>query len=418
MPCRRRCGKSTGATGKDEQVLDSLPPPILQQHESPYIMPSPACVTDYRLLAQRRLPRWLFDFIDGGSCDEVTLNANRADLAALRLRQRVMRDVSKVETGATLFGQAVNMPLVLGPVGFAGMLARRGEVQAARAAERAGVPFCLGTLATCSLEEVRQAVKTPFWFQLYMLRDRGFVRSLLQRAQQAGCRVLVVTADVATGGVRYRDIRNNKSGGRLANLAGKAWELASHPAWTREVNLLGRPLVYGNLVDAIPNGRSNADMGSWVASQLDASLTWKDLGWLREHWDGPIIVKGILEIEDARSALDAGAAGIVVSNHGGRQLDTVRSTIAALPAIVDAVGGRLEVLMDGGVRSGQDLAKVLALGARAALVGRPWMWALAAGGEAGVAAMLQKLRRELEVGMALQGIVEVSGITRAALDLD
>jgi L-lactate dehydrogenase (cytochrome) len=375
----------------------------------------PASLDDYRPIAQRRLPRWLFDFIDGGSYDELTLAANRSDLRAIQLRQRVLRDVSHIETSATVLGQALPFPLALAPVGFAGMVARRGEVQAARAAEKAGVPFCLGTLATCSIEEVRQAVKTPFWFQLYMFRDRGFVRELLQRVQQAECPVLLVTADLATGSIRYRDMRQNINGSVFTRAAIKAWTLARHASWANDVALRGRPHICGNLVGATPGGK-NSELSAWAASQLDPSLSWKDLAWVREHWNGPIVVKGIMDAEDARRAADIGAQGIVVSNHGGRQLDSVRSSILALPAIADAVGNRLDILMDGGVRNGQDIAKALALGARAVLTGRPWLWALAAEGEAGVAAMLAKLRRELEVTMALQGIDDVARIDRDTLD--
>jgi L-lactate dehydrogenase (cytochrome) len=371
----------------------------------------PASVSDYRLVAQRRLPRWLFDFIDGGSYDEITLQANRSDLRAIQLRQYVMRDVSRINTSTTMLRQSLRMPLALAPVGFAGMVARRGEVQAARAAEQSGVPFCLGTLATCSIEEVRAAVKTPFWFQLYMFRDRGFVRELLQRVQKAECPVLLVTADLATGGIRYRDMRHNLNGGLLTRMMVRTWTVARHAAWARDVILRGRPLICGNLVGATPGGK-DSELSAWAASQLDPTLTWNDLAWVRDNWNGPIVVKGILEVDDARRAADLGVDGIVVSNHGGRQLDSVRSSISSLPAIADAVGDRLEVLMDGGIRSGQDIVKALALGAKCVLAGRPWLWALAAGGEAGVAAMLEKLRRELEVSMALQGISEVSRIDR------
>ncbi len=381
-------------------------------------MHSPASVSDYRLLAQQRLPRWLFDFIEGGSYDEVTLAANRSDLQAIRLRQRVMCDVSHVDVSTVVLGQAMSMPVVPAPVGFAGLVARRGEVQAARAACQAGVPFCLGTLSTCSIEEVRQGVDQPFWFQLYMLRDRGFVRELLQRATRAGCPVLVITVDLATGSIRYRDARHNLNGGVAARVMQRAWTAACHARWAYDVNLRGRPLTYGNFEGAMPRGGNAADLPGWINSQLDASLRWADLGWVRENWDGPIVLMGILDVEDARSASDVGVDAIVVSNHGGRQLDSVCSAIASLPAIADAVGDRLEILMDGGVRSGQDVAKACAFGARAVLVGRPWLWALAAGGQAGVAAMLHKLRRELEVSMALQGITGIAGITRHALHPD
>ena len=379
-------------------------------------MTVPASAHDYRLLAQRRLPRQLFDYVDGGSYDEVTLQANRADLLALRLRQQVMRDVSTLHTACTLLGEQRSMPVALAPVGLAGMMARRGEVQAARAAEKAGVPFCLSTVGICSIEEVRQAVSKPFWFQLYMMRDRGYVRELLQRAQAAGCSTLVFTVDLAVVGTRYADVRNGMRGGlSFGDKLARAWNIACHASWVRDVALGGKPLVFGNLAAAVPNGRRLEQFSAWVASQFDPSVTWKDLLWVREHWQGPIIIKGVMEADDARAAADIGATGLVVSNHGGRQLDSAPSTVSALPAIVDAVGDRLEVLMDGGVRTGQDVAKALALGARGVLIGRPWVWALAARGEAGVSAILDNLKRELEVTMALQGVADVREIDRGTL---
>ncbi|MFA6310916.1 MAG: L-lactate dehydrogenase [Sterolibacterium sp.] len=367
-------------------------------------MLAPASINDYRLLARRRLPRQLFDYIDGGSYEEVTLAANRADLLALRLRQRVMRDVSRIETSATILGQAAKLPLALAPIGLAGLMARRGEVQAARAAEKAGVPFCLSTVSLCSIEEVRRATAAPFWFQLYMMRDRGYVRELLQRAETAGCSALVFTLDLAVLGSRYRDTRNGMNGGlTLAGKLAKAWDTARRIGWLGDVALGGRPLVFGNLAAAVPSGKKLFDFKRWVDSQFDASVTWRDLDFVRENWRGPIVLKGILDADDAMSAADSGAQAIIVSNHGGRQLDSAPSSIAALPAIVEAVGDRLEVFMDSGIRSGQDIAKALALGARAALIGRPWIWALAARGERGVSEVLDILTRELQVTLALLG---------------
>lgn len=367
-------------------------------------MLTPASITDYRELARRRLPRRLSDYIDGGSYDEVTLAANRDDLLALRLRQRVMRDVSQSDTSIKVLGQTIRLPVALAPIGLAGLMACRGEVQAARAAEQAGVPFCLSTVSLCSIEEVRQATSAPFWFQLYMLRDRGYVRELLQRAAAAGCSALVFTLDLPVMGSRYRDTRNGMNGGtsvaaRLANV----WDTARRLGWLRDVALGGRPLVFGNIAAAVPTGRSIFDFKRWVDSQFDASVTWRDLEFVRQNWRGPIVLKGILEAEDARSAADIGAQAIIVSNHGGRQLDSVPSSIAALPAIAEAVGDRIEVLMDSGVRSGQDIAKALALGARVAMIGRPWVWALAARGERGVVEILDILTRELKVTLALLG---------------
>ena len=380
----------------------------------------PASVADYRLLAQAYLPRQLFDYIDGGSYDEVTLRANRADLQSLRLRQQVLRDVSQLDTGSKLLGRAVALPLALAPVGLAGVFAPRGEVAAALAAEAAGVPFCLSTVSVCSIEEVRAAVQAPFWFQLYMMRDRGFVGELLQRAQAAACSALVVTADLAVLGARYRDVRNGMAGTRfLGDKLARGVDLLRHPAWLRDVAVGGRPLVFGNLAGAVPSARMLSQFAGWVASQFDASVTWKDLAWIRDHWSGPIIIKGVLDAGDACAAADLGAAAVIVSNHGGRQLDSAPSAISALPAIVDAVGDRLEVLMDGGIHSGQDVVKALALGARAALLGRAWVYALGAGrrygGGPGVAALLANLRREMEVTMALQGVTAVGQLDRQAL---
>jgi len=381
-----------------------------------FSMSTPASTNDYRLLAQRRLPRQLFDYIDGGSYEEVTLAANRADLLALRLRQRVLRDVSRIDTGVTLLGQALKLPLALAPIGLAGLMARRGEAQAARAAEQVGIPFCLSTVSICALEEVRQATQAPFWFQLYMLRDRGYVRELLQRAQAVGCGALVFTVDLAVLGARYRDTRNGMNGGlTLAGKLAKAWDTARRVGWLRDVVLGGQPLVFGNLAAAVPAARNLFDFKRWVDAQFDASVTWRDLDFVRQHWSGPLILKGILDAEDARAAADIGANALIVSNHGGRQLDSTPSSIAALPGIVDAVGDRLEIMMDGGIRSGQDIAKALALGARAVLIGRPWIWALAARGEIGVMQILDILAREFQVTLALLGVARADRLDQSAL---
>ena len=365
----------------------------------------PATVSDYRTLAESRLPRQLFDYIDGGSVDEYTLAANREDLARLRLRQRVLRDVSRVDTTTSIAGRSASMPVVLAPVGLAGLMRRRGEVQAARAAEAAGVPFCLSTVGLCSLEEVRAATRAPFWFQLYMMRDRGHVRELLQRARQAGVDTLVFTVDLAVVGSRYRDTRNGMGGGlggwgRLRS----SLNFAVHPRWLVDVALGGRPLVFGNLASYVASAKNVQQFRSWIDSQFDPSVTWRDIEWLRTEWPGTLIIKGILEAEDACAAADAGAQGIVVSNHGGRQLDGAPSSISALPRIADAVAGRLEILMDGGVRSGQDVVKALALGAQSVMIGRAWVYALAARGEAGVRHLLSQMQRELSVTLALTGL--------------
>ena len=369
----------------------------------------PAAVGDYRELARRRLPRLLFDYIDGGSYAEATLGRNVADFETLALRQRVLKDVSKISLKTELFGQPLAMPVMLGPVGMAGMYARRGEVQAARAARAAGVPFCLSTVGVCDLAEVTRAVETPPWFQLYMIRDRGYMAELLSRASTLGCPVLVFTVDLPVPGARYRDMRTGLFGGppTLASGLRRALDGISHPSWLWDVQVNGKPHTFGNLAAAIPEARGVADFWPWVGRNFDPSLTWDDLDWIRQHWAGPIVIKGILDPEDAREAVKRGADGVIVSNHGGRQLDGVLSGVAALPPIVDAVGDQLTVLMDGGVRSGLDVVKALALGAKACLIGRAWAWALGARGEAGVAHVLAIIRQEMMMAMALTGCTDV-----------
>jgi len=369
---------------------------------------APATVSDYRRLAEARLPRQLFDYIDGGAVDERTLAANREDFARIRLRQRVLRDVSRIETSMDVAGRPATMPVVLAPVGLAGLMRRRGEVQAARAAEAAGVPFCLSTVGLCSLEEVRAATKAPFWFQLYMMRDRGHVAELLQRARAVGVNTLVFTVDLAVVGARHRDTRNGMGGGLSAwGSLKSALNFAAHPRWLLDVALGGRPLVFGNLASYVSSAKNIQQFRSWIDSQFDASVTWRDIDWLRSEWPGTLIIKGILEAEDACAAADAGAQGIVVSNHGGRQLDGAASSISALPRIADAVDGRLEILIDGGVHSGQDVVKAVALGARAVMIGRAWVFALAARGEAGVRHLLTQMQRDLVVTLALTGITSI-----------
>lgn len=380
----------------------------------------PASVSDYRELARRRLPRQFFDYIDGGAYGESSMRENIEDLHRIHLRQRVLRDVSRIDLRSEVMGQSLSMPVVLGPVGLAGLFARRGEVQAARAAQRAGVPFCESTVSLCSIEEVRAARATdagmPFWFQLYVMRDRGYSRELLQRAHAAGCPVLVFTVDLSVLGLRYRDTRNGMTGptGALGKLV-HAWDFVSHPSWLLDVAVGGKPLVFGNLSKAVPQARSLPAFKAWVDAQFDPAVTWKDLSWLRENWPGKIIAKGILDADDARIAAEVGFDGVLVSNHGGRQLDGVPSTISVLPAIVDAVGDRLEILIDGGIRSGLDVVKALALGARACVLGRAWAYALAARGESGVAHVLDIMRKEMEVAMALTGCTDLRSINKDIL---
>ncbi len=375
-----------------------------------------ASVSDYRELARRRLPHIFFEYIDGGSYAEETLRRNVVDLEAIALRQLVMRDTTKLDMTVQTLGQTLKMPVGLSPVGMAGMYARRGETQAARAAAAAGVPFCLSTVGVCSIEEVAATGVAP-WFQLYMLKDRGYMRELLQRAKAAGSPVLVFTVDLPTPGSRYRDIRSGFSGaGPLKAALTQAWDGITHPAWTWDVFVHGRPHTLGSVQGAVTEGRRVTDFLAWIAKNFDRSVTWKDMDWVRETWDGPIVVKGVLDPADARDAVRAGAQGLVVSNHGGRQLDGVKSSISALPRIAQAVGADLEVYMDGGVRSGLDVLKALALGAKACFVGRPWAWALGAGGQPAVEKMLDVLRAELAVAMILTGCTDVRNAGRSLLD--
>jgi L-lactate dehydrogenase (cytochrome) len=373
---------------------------------------TPANVEDYRRLAESRLPRQLFDYIDGGAVDERTMAANREDFARYQLRQRVLRDVSGIDTSTDIAGSRASMPVVLAPVGLAGLMRRRGEVQAARAAAASGVPFCLSTVGLCSLEEVRAATPSKFWFQLYMMRDRGYVRELLQRARNVGVETLVFTVDLAVVGARYRDRRNGMGGGLSpwANLRSML-NFAAHPRWLVDVALGGRPLVFGNLASYVASAKNVKQFRSWIDAQFDPSVTWHDIEWLRREWPGRLIIKGILEPEDARAAAGAGAQGIVVSNHGGRQLDSAPSSISALPRIVEAVPAGCEVMMDGGVRSGQDVVKALALGAHSVMIGRPWIYALAARGEQGVRDVLSLLQKEMAVTLALTGVTRIADVS-------
>jgi len=366
-----------------------------------------ASVSDYREGARRRLPRVLFDYIDGGSYAEETLAANVADIQTLKLRQRVLKDVSNLNTQTELLGQTLAMPVALAPVGLAGMNARRGEAQAARAARAAGVPFTLSTVGVCTVDEVAKAAGTPPWFQLYMVRDRGFMADVLAMVQAAGCPVLFFTVDLAVPGTRYRDQRNGMLATTGAQRLAQAMDGLAHPAWLWDVQVNGGPHTLGTVAGAAKDLKRLVEFMTWIGRNFDPSITWDDLAWVRARWKGPIVIKGVLDVADARLAADLGAEGIVVSNHGGRQLDGAASSIRALPRIAQAVGDRTTVLMDGGVRSGLDVLKALASGAKACLIGRAWAWSLGAAGEAGVAHMLQILRAELRVAMALTGCTDV-----------
>jgi L-lactate dehydrogenase (cytochrome) len=377
---------------------------------------APATIGDYRELARRRLPRQLFDYIDGGAYEESTLRANVADLEAIKLRQRVMVDVETRTQATTVLGQPLSTPVILAPVGLGGMFAPRAEVQAIRAATAAGVPFVESTVSICGLDEVAGASSRPPWFQLYVMKDRSFAEGLLQKAAAVDAPVVVLTVDLPVVGARFRDTRNAMTGevGGLAKLR-RGLDLASHPRWVKEVAVGGKPLVFGNLEEAVPGARTPAAFRRWVDHQFDPSVTWDDIAWVREHWAGKVLVKGVLDAEDARRAADAGVDGLVVSNHGGRQLDAVPSTVAALPAIAEAVGDQLEVLVDGGVRSGLDVVKFLALGARACLIGRAWAWAVAARGEAGVAHVLEVIQSDIDVALGLTGTTDIADLDRSIL---
>ncbi len=375
-----------------------------------------ASALDYRELARRRLPPFLFEYIDGGSYAEVTLRRNVADLENVSLRQRVLADVSAIDLSTELFGRSLSMPVVLGPVGLAGMNARRGEVQAARAAEAAAIPFCLSTVSACPLDEVAAGVAKPIWFQLYMIRDRGFMRELLSKARALGCSALVFTVDMAVPGSRYRDYHSGLAGAPgLQGSLRRVLQAIAHPRWAWDVGICGRPHQLGNVAPVLGKNSGLEDFFAWMRNNFDPSVTWRDLDFIREHWDRPLIIKGILDPADAKEAAAVGADGIVVSNHGGRQLDGVPSTARALPPIADAVGDRLTVLVDGGVRSGLDVVRMLALGAKGVLLGRAWAYALAGGGQAGVAHMLRLVEAEMRVAMALTGRTDIASIDRSIL---
>ena len=377
----------------------------------------PASFADFRRGAERRLPRFLFDYYDGGAGAEVTLRSNTADWEAVRLNQKVLVDVSNMDCGTELFGEKLAMPLVLAPIGMGGMSARRGEVQAKRAADKAGIPFCLSTVGICTMEELGATGDKPFWFQLYMLKDRGIVQEILERAWAAGVRTLAFTIDLAVLGTRYRDIRNGMAGGLgpWGNFRSGALDYALHPGWAIDVGLRGGPHGFGNLSRYVKQSKNPRDYLHWTGSQFDASVTWKDIEWLRGVWQGNLVLKGILDVEDAKQAVAIGADGMIVSNHGGRQLDGAASTASMLPRIADAVGDQTTLLVDGGIRSGQDLVKALAFGAKAALVGRPWVMALAAGGEAALSRMLGLYKQDMRTALGLTGAVNASDVGRGVL---
>jgi L-lactate dehydrogenase (cytochrome) len=370
-------------------------------------------IQDLRAIAKRRVPRAIFDYADRGSYDEATIRANRADLAAIPLRQRVMIDVSQRSLATTMLGEKVALPLAIAPTGLTGLFHGDGEIHGCRAAHKAGIPFTLSTMSICSIEDVAGAVDKPFWFQLYVMRDRAFSASLIERAKAAKCSALVLTLDLQIQGQRHRDIKNGLAVPPKLTVA-NALDIATKPGWALKV-LMGKRHSFGNLQERVPGADSLTTLSQWIAGQFDPSLSWQDVEWVRSLWPGKLILKGVLDAEDARIAAASGADAIVVSNHGGRQLDGARSTISALPRVVEAVGDKTEVLFDSGVQSGQDILKALAYGAKGCLMGKAFLYGLAAGGEAGVTKAIEIIAKELDVSMALTGTKDVRAVDRSVL---
>ena len=370
-------------------------------------------IADLRALARARVPRAIFEYADRGSYDELTIARNRSDLRAIEFRQRVMRDLSTLSVASTMVGQAVTMPLAIAPTGLTGLFYGDGEIHGARAAQAFGIPFCLSTMSICSIEDVHQAVPQPFWFQIYLMRDRGFNQELIERAAAARCSALVLTVDLQVQGLRRRDPKNGLSIPPRLTLR-NAIDIATKPAWALRV-LLGKRRTFGNLAGRMSASDNLGTLSEWIASQFDPAVTWREVDWIRSLWPGKLIIKGILDAEDAATAAAIGIDAMVVSNHGGRQLDGAPSTISVLPEIVDAVGGRCEVWFDGGVQSGQDMLRALALGARGCLIGKSFLYALAAVGGAGVTLALNILRKELEVSLALTGCTDIAKVDASIL---
>ena len=369
--------------------------------------------SDYREAARRKLPRFLFDYIDGGAYAEHTLRANSADLTGISLRQRILKNVETLSLETSLFNQPLAMPIILAPVGLTGMFARRGEVQAVRAAQNKGIPLCLSTVSVCSIEEVVAQSQQPIWFQLYVLKDRGFMKNALERAKAAGVKNLVFTVDMPTPGARYRDAHSGMSGPFASSR--RMLQAMTKPDWAFNVGVMGRPHDLGNISKYLGKAVTLEDYMGWLANNFDPSISWSDLEWIRDFWQGPMINKGILDPQDAKDAVTLGADGIVVSNHGGRQLDGVLSTTKALPPIKQAIGDDLTVLVDSGIRSGLDVVRMLALGAKGVLLGRSMAYALAADGQRGVENMLDIFAREMRVAMTLTGVTSIGQIDESTL---
>ncbi|WP_394246722.1 FMN-dependent L-lactate dehydrogenase LldD [Vibrio profundi] len=369
--------------------------------------------TDYRAAAKSKLPPFLFHYIDGGSYGEHTLRRNTEDLAEIALKQRVLNDMSELSLETDLFGEKLAMPIALAPVGLTGMYARRGEVQAAKAAANKGIPFTMSTVSVCPIEEVAPAIERPMWFQLYVLKDRGFMKNVLERAKAAGVTTLVFTVDMPVPGARYRDMHSGMSGPNAA--ARRVFQSMRHPSWAVDVGLLGKPHDLGNISTYRGSPTKLEDYIGWLGDNFDPSISWKDLEWIRDFWDGPMVIKGILDTEDAKDAVRFGADGIVVSNHGGRQLDGVLSSARALPSIADAVKGDLKILVDSGIRTGLDVVRMMALGADCTLLGRSFVYALAAQGQAGVENLLDLYDKEMRVAMTLTGAKTINDLTSDSL---
>ncbi len=369
--------------------------------------------TDYRAAAKAKLPPFLFHYIDGGSYGEHTLRRNTADLAEIALKQRVLNDMSDLNLETELFGEKLAMPIALAPVGLTGMYARRGEVQAAKAADNKGIPFTMSTVSVCPIEEVAPKIERPMWFQLYVLKDRGFMKNVLERAKAAGVTTLVFTVDMPVPGARYRDMHSGMSGPNAA--IRRVFQSMRHPSWAVDVGLLGKPHDLGNISTYRGSPTKLEDYIGWLGDNFDPSISWKDLEWIRDFWDGPMVIKGILDEEDAKDAVRFGADGIVVSNHGGRQLDGVLSSAKALPAIADAVKGDTKIMVDSGIRTGLDVVRMMAMGADCTLLGRSFVYALAAQGQAGVENLLDLYDKEMRVAMTLTGAKTIKDLTRESL---
>jgi L-lactate dehydrogenase (cytochrome) len=375
-------------------------------------MKNAMCIEDLRRIARRKVPRVFIDYMEAGSYSEHTRDANVEDMAKVKLRQRVLVDVSRRSMATTVLGEQLSMPLALAPTGLAGMQHADGEILAARAAHRAGIQFCQSTMSICSIEDIREAVQKPWWFQLYVMKDRGFVKALIERVIAAKCSALFLTVDLPVNGQRHIDQKNGLSvPPRLT--AKTVFDVMMRPTWAWRI-LNGKRRTFANIDGHLP-GFGGTTLAEWTQSQFDQTVSWKDVEWIRSIFPGKLVLKGILDPEDAREALKTGADGIVVSNHGGRQLDGAPSTISALPKVADAIGGQKEILFDSGVRTGQDMFRALALGAKACMIGRPFLYGLGAGGEAGVAKVIDILKRELDTTMVLTGIDDVKKIDRNAI---